>query len=125
MLVYRNLTVFAYFAVASDPETRRVVIHEMRIEVEGRPDIVIELDSPDKVAAAEQNKIVVKEGATYVTKIVFSVHKDVVLGLKFSNVVYSGIGIPLDMVSQMIGSYPPDGKRYASSMQAGISCVIC
>lgn len=29
---------------AADAETRHVVIHEMRIEVEGRPDIVVRVD---------------------------------------------------------------------------------
>lgn len=132
---------------AADAETRHVVIHEMRLEVEGRPDIVVRftphvaaafkrllaygfgcripardcaprrrqhdrlsarihklltavlwppdftlsvqvpLSTPEQVAAAEATPIVVKEGVTYVTKIAFSVHKDVVLGLKFATVV--------------------------------------
>lgn len=47
----------------------------------------VPLSTPEQVAAAEATPIVVKEGVTYVTKIVFSVHKDVVLGLKFATVV--------------------------------------
>jgi len=91
----------------------------MRICVEGRPDIVVPLGTPADVAAAERARIVVKEGAVYVTRIVFSVHKDVVLGLKFHNAVYSSLGIVLDRVSQMLGSYPPDGKRVTADLPAG------
>ena len=106
-------------AVAGDAETRHVVVHEMRICVEGRPDIVVPLGTPADVAAAERARIVVKEGAVYVTRIVFSVHKNVVLGLKFHNAVYSSLGIVLDRVSQMLGSYPPDGKRVTADLPAG------
>jgi len=98
-------------AVAATAETRQVVVHELRIEVEGRPDIVIPLATPADVERAEKSKVPVKEGCGYVTKIVFAVHRDVVLGLKFHNVVYSSIGVALDRVSQMIGSYPPTGAR--------------
>lgn len=98
-------------AAAADAETRRVVVHEMRIAVEGRPDIVMPLNSAAAIAAIESTPLLVKEGCSYVTKIIFSVHRDVVVGLKFDNVVSNTIGITLDRVSQMIGSYPPDGKR--------------
>lgn len=98
-------------AAASDKETRQVVVHEMRIKVEGRPDIVVPLGTPEDVAAFEKSPLSVKEGVSYTTVIAFSVHKDVVLGLKFSNVVTNSLGIPLDKTNQMIGSYPPDGKR--------------
>lgn len=98
-------------AVSEDKETRRVVIHEMRIEVEGRPPIVFAVDTPAAISALEATKLQVKEGTSYVICIVFSVHQDVVLGLRFHNTVYGSMGIPLDRTNQMLGSYPPDGKR--------------
>lgn len=49
--------------------------------------VQVPLSTPEQVAAAEASPMVVKEGVAYVTKIAFSVHKDVVLGLKFATVV--------------------------------------
>ncbi len=101
-------------AVAKDAEKRRVVVHEMRIEVAGRAPIVVALDTPAAVARLEAGGdavVRVKEGADYAIAIVFSVHQDVVLGLTFHNTAYSGLGIALDTTRHMLGSYPPEGKR--------------
>ncbi len=79
----------------------------MRIEVSGRPDIVVPLGTSEDVAAASSLKIVVKEGEEYKLKIVFTVYAETgVLGLKFTNVV-SKLGVRVDKQVQMLGSYPP------------------
>ena len=64
-----------------------VVIHELRILVAGRPDLVLQLDTPEKIRAVEAHRLVVKEGVSFSTKLIFSVHKDVVLGLRFAQKV--------------------------------------
>lgn len=99
-------------AVAADPETRQVVIHEIRIESPGRPDFVIPLESAEAVAAAEAKKIVVKEGTAFSFRIVFSVHKDIVNGLKLTYTV-KRMGMKVDSTTTVIGSYAPNAaERY-------------
>lgn len=90
-------------ALAADPETRRVVIHELRIIVAGRPDIVLPLDTPERVLAVESQRLVVKEGLAFSTKLIFSVHHDVVLGLRFAQKV-TRLGVTCDTINIMIGS---------------------
>ena len=89
--------------LAADPETRRVVIHELRIIVAGRPDIVLPLDTPEKVLAVESHRLIVKEGLAFSTKLIFSVHHDVVLGLRFAQKV-TRLGVTCDTINIMIGS---------------------
>jgi Rho GDP-dissociation inhibitor len=105
--------------VAADVEIRRVVIHALRISVAGRPDIVLPLDTPDKVKAVATSVIVVKEGLAFNTTIVFSVHHDVVLGLRFAQKVNTWIGITVDSMNQMIGSYPPKSEPYEFAFPPG------
>jgi Rho GDP-dissociation inhibitor len=82
-------------ATAADAETRRVVIHELRISVADRPDIVLPLDTPERVRAVEGGTLIVKEGLAFNTRLVWSVHKDVVLGLKFAQKV-TRMGMTVD-----------------------------
>lgn len=96
---------------AADAETRHVVIREIRVLVDGRPDLVMKLSTPEEVKEVEGSKLVVKEGATYRLQFVFTVHRDVVLGLKFSNTVYK-LGIPVDKDSVVVGAYAPRPEPY-------------
>lgn len=96
-------------AGAADPETRPVVVREIRVLVDGRPDIVLRVGTPEEVAAAAAAPpLVFKEGATYRLRFVFTVHRDVVLGLRFANVV-SRLGVPVDRDALVVGAYAPRG----------------
>ena len=88
-----------------------VVIHELRIIVADRPDIVLSLDTPEKVLAVESNRLVVKEGLAFSSKLIFSVHHEVVLGLRFTQKV-TRLGMTCDTINQMIGSYPVCGLEF-------------
>jgi Rho GDP-dissociation inhibitor len=90
----------------------------MRIEVDGRPPIVVPLSTPEAVAAAGAAKLVVKEGAAYTTVLEFSVYRDVVLGLKFTNSV-SKMGVRVDRASVMVGSYAPRPEPYEHRLPPG------
>jgi Rho GDP-dissociation inhibitor len=94
---------------SADPETRPVVVREIRVLVDGRPDVVLRVGTPDEVAAtAAAPPLVFKEGATYRLRFVFTVHRDVVLGLRFANVV-SRLGVPVDRDALVVGAYAPRG----------------
>lgn len=51
--------------------------------VTGRPDIVLPLDTADNIRAVEANRLVVKEGLSFSTKLIFSIHREVCLGREF------------------------------------------
>ena len=95
-------------AVASDAETRRVVIRGLTIMLDpaegGRPDMCLPLD-------ASPIRLVVKEGATYTLRITFTVHRDIVLGLTFSNRV-TRMGLPVDSDTVVLGAYAPRAEPY-------------
>lgn len=104
--------------LAADTEMRRVVIHELRIMVTGRPDIVLPLDTADNIRAVEANRLVVKEGLSFSTKLIFSIHREVCLGLRFSQKV-TRLGVTCDTMNQMIGSYPPRAEPYEFALPVG------
>jgi Rho GDP-dissociation inhibitor len=95
----------------NDPETRRVVVRSVALEVAGRPPIVMALDTPEAQRAASAARLVVKEGAEYVLALRFTVHRDTVLGLRWTNVV-TRLGLPVDRESVVIGAYAPRREPY-------------
>ena len=92
--------------LGADAETRRVVIRSVSLVVDGRPPIVLPLATPDEQAASSAARLVVKEGATYVLRLTFTVHREVVLGLRWSHVV-TRLGVPVDRDSVVLGAYAP------------------
>jgi len=102
-----------------DAETRRVVIHEVALEAEGRPDIVLPLDSATARQAAAATRIVVKEGATTTLRVRFSVHNEVVLALKWSNVV-TRLGVPVDRDALVLGAYAPRAEQCVGVAARGV-----
>jgi Rho GDP-dissociation inhibitor len=57
------------------------------LEVEGRPDVVIELSAPGALEALKDKPFTIKEGATFRIKVQFQVHHEVLSGLKYLQVV--------------------------------------
>lgn len=98
-------------AAAAAGETRHVVIHSIRILVAGRPDVVMPLATSQDVAGVEAGRVVVKEGVEHRICITFSVHRDIVSGLRFTNKVFK-LGIPVDTDRVVIGSYAPRAEPY-------------
>lgn len=95
-----------------DPLGRQVVIQDMRIVVDNRPDIILPLSTPEYISQISTTKIIVKEGTPYNIVVNFRVYKDIVLGLKCTNIVKK-LGIKVDTVKQMIGSYAPKATEYS------------
>lgn len=53
--------------IEGDP--RRVVLLALALEVEGRGDIVVDVSTPDAIAKAKGQTIVIKEGCEYRFKV--------------------------------------------------------
>ncbi|RKP23318.1 immunoglobulin E-set [Syncephalis pseudoplumigaleata] len=94
---------------ADDP--RRVVVLSMAIEVEGRPDVVVDLSTAEAIEALSKSPVVIKTGVEYDIKIKFRVQHDVVYGLKYLHSV-KRMKVSLQKTEEMLGSYGPSPNPY-------------
>jgi len=105
-----------------DPETcppndpRRVVIHELKVDCEGRPGgaIIYKFDSKESLTKLKDQPFTLKEGCNYRMAITFKVQHDLVTGLKYVNTVYK-MGVRVNKDELMIGSYAPQKQAYVST----------
>ncbi|MCJ1477663.1 hypothetical protein MMC13_006336 [Lambiella insularis] len=88
-------------------DTRRCVIESLGLEVEGRPDIIIDLTTPGSVDQLKRKPFIIKEGAKFRMKAIFKVQHDVLSGLKYLQVVKRK-GIRVSKDEEMLGSYAPN-----------------
>lgn len=76
-------------------------------EVQGRPDITIDLTEPGSVETLSKHPFTIKEGCTYQMKVVFTVNHEVLSGLKYiQSIKRKGLRVGKDQ--QMIGSFAPN-----------------
>ncbi|KAL2044451.1 hypothetical protein N7G274_003156 [Stereocaulon virgatum] len=95
-------------AIAVDPkDQRRCVIKALALEVQGRPDITIDLTAPGAVEALKKKPFTIKEGAQFRMKANFVVQHDLLSGLKYLQVTKRK-GIRVAKNQEMIGSFPPN-----------------
>ncbi|KAF2009937.1 E set domain-containing protein [Aaosphaeria arxii CBS 175.79] len=94
----------------SDPnDPRKCIIESLGLEVEGRPDIIIDLKSPGAVETLKDKPFVIKEGAEFRMKVHFKVQHQILSGLKYLQVVKRG---PISSKHQeMLGSYGPSTEE--------------
>ncbi|CCX06686.1 rho guanidine dissociation inhibitor [Pyronema domesticum] len=97
-------------SIGEPGDNRTVVILELALIVAGRPDVVLNLDSPDAVSKLEESPFTVKEGAEYRMRVKFRVQHEVISGLRYLQLVKRK-GIPIDKSDQMMGSYSPNTKE--------------
>ncbi|KAF2861837.1 E set domain-containing protein [Piedraia hortae CBS 480.64] len=91
----------------SDPnDPRKVIIYSLGLEVDGRPDIIIDLTKPGALDTLNKQPFTIKEGATFRMKARFKVQHQILSGLKYVQVV-SRMGVKNKM-QEMIGSYSPN-----------------
>ncbi|KAF2152534.1 E set domain-containing protein [Myriangium duriaei CBS 260.36] len=89
---------------ASDPRT--CIILSLGLEVEGRPDIVIDLSSPGALEQLKSKPFTIKESATFRMKARFRVQHHILSGMKYIQVVKrAGLS---NKMQEMIGSYSPN-----------------
>ena len=101
-------------AKAVDPnDKRRCVIKALALEVEGRPDIVVDLTAPGSLAALKSKPFIIKEAARFRMRANFVVQHDVLSGLKYIQVVKRK-GIRVGRDEEMIVSlfHSPSAEGY-------------
>jgi len=100
--------------VSPSNDPRRVVIQEMKVIIEGKPEsehIVFDLSTPQSLAKMKDKPFGLKEGCNYKIQVSFKVQHDIVCGLKYVNVVYRK-GIRVAKEEEMLGSFPPQAKPH-------------
>ncbi|KAG1443985.1 hypothetical protein G6F56_010472 [Rhizopus delemar] len=103
-------------SAGSTDDTRRVIVEHIALEVEGRPDVIVDLSTQDAIEQAKNAPFTIKEGVEYRMKVKFRVQHDVVSGLKYLQVVKRK-GIKVDKTEEMIGSYGPSADVYEKKFQ--------
>jgi len=95
-------------AYAPKDDPRRVVVTEMVIKCDGRPDgeIVYKFDTKEELAKLKESPFILKEGCKYKITLQFRVQHELVTGLKYVNTVYTK-GMKVDKEETMIGSFGP------------------
>jgi len=94
-------------AVGDPNDPRTCVIKSLALEVEGRPDITIDLSAPGALETLKNKPFTIKEGCRYQMKAVFVVQHQVLSGLKYIQVLKRK-GIRVGKDEEMIGSFPPN-----------------
>ncbi|KAJ4301743.1 rho GDP dissociation inhibitor [Kalmusia sp. IMI 367209] len=94
----------------SDPsDPRKCIILSLGLEVEGRPDIIIDLKSPGALNALKDKPFTIKEGAQFRMKAQFKVQHEILAGLKYLQKVSRG---PINSkMQEMMGSYGPSTEE--------------
>ena len=93
-------------AIGDPNDPRRVIILSLALEVEGRPDIIVDLTTPGSLESLKAKPFIIKEGASFRMKARFRVQHQILSGLKYIQVV-SRMGMK-NKNQEMIGSYPPN-----------------
>jgi Rho GDP-dissociation inhibitor len=110
----------------SDPkDPRTCIILSLGLEVEGRPDIIIDLSEPGSAETLKDKPFTIKEGAKYKMKVVFKVQHHILSGMKYLQVV-KRMGVSLKN-QEMIGSYSPNTKdkpQYEKKCKASYMSLI-
>ena len=92
-----------------EKDPRTCIMLSLALEVEGRPDIIIDLSQPGQLETLKNKPFTIKEGAQYRMKVKFRVQRQILSGLKYLQVVKrAGIS---QKEQEMIGSYGPSTKE--------------
>jgi len=103
--------------VVDSNNPNRVIVKNLVLLVDGRPDTVLDL-SPGNLEAVKKNVFVIKEGIQYRIRIDFVVQREIVTGLKYQQKILRH-GIQVEKMLQMVGSYAPktEVQSYTSPME--------
>jgi Rho GDP-dissociation inhibitor len=92
----------------SDPnDPRKVIIQALALEVQGRPDAVLDLADPAAIEKMKEKPFTIKEGTTFRMRAKFKVQHEVLSGLKYVQAVKRK-GIRVSKDEEMLGSYGPN-----------------
>lgn len=74
-----------------------------------------QLGTDEAVKTASESAFVLKEGTEYVIEFRFRVQRDVVMGLKFFNLIYK-MGVRVDKQTHVIGSFAPAAEPHVFAL---------
>jgi len=99
--------------VSPKDDPRRVVIVEMVIVCQDRPDgdIVYKFESKEQIENLKDTPFILKEGCHYKSKLCFKVQHELVTGLMHINTVFRK-GVRVGREETMIGSFSPQKDPY-------------
>ncbi|CAO1331381.1 unnamed protein product [Diamesa serratosioi] len=83
---------------------KNVLVKKLALVVADREDVILDLESD--LSKLKKQTFTIKEGIQYKIRIDFFTQREIVHGLKYVQKTYR-LGVPVDKMSQMIGSYPP------------------
>ncbi|KAN0037893.1 hypothetical protein ACTA71_000064 [Dictyostelium dimigraforme] len=106
----KSLLGAAVHSPKDDP--RKLVIKEMKIQIEGRPDIIYPLETPELIKEMKSKPFVLKESCHYKITLTFNIQHDIVSGLKQINSVYRK-GIKVSTEKHMLGSFAPQAGSHS------------
>lgn len=104
-------------------DSRAIVVLHLAMETEGRPDVVMKLDTKEDIEALKKTSMVIKEGTIFCLKATFRVQHDVVCGLKYIHVVKRK-GIRVDKMEEMLGSYGPSETPYVKKVDLWAALIL-
>jgi len=106
-------------AIGDPNDKRTCVILSLGLEVEGRPDIIIDVSEPGSLKTLKEKPFTIKEGAVFRMKVKFRVQNQILSGMKYLQVV-KRMGVS-QKNQEMIGSYSPnttDKPEYEKKFEA-------
>lgn len=84
-----------------DYDVMQVVILQLSLLIEKRPDVVIDLSASGAVEALKKSPFIIKEGSCYQMKVKFRVQHEVITGLRYLQLVKRK-GIKVDKADHMM-----------------------
>lgn len=91
-------------------DTRKVVILEMSLLIDGEEPIVVDLTNQKTLESLSKDYFKIKERSIYKLKIKFKVQHEIVTGIKYLQAIKKA-GIRVDKVEDPLGSYAPNTKE--------------
>lgn len=101
--------------IHDDKNPSKVLIESISLQVEGRPDVTVQLSAPGSIEKLSSEPFVIKEGVRYAMVLQFRVQREVVSGLRYLQIVKRK-GIRVDKFEEMIGSYGPNKDIYKKKL---------
>lgn len=90
--------------IIDENDPRKVIVKQLALVVPDRPDVTLDLTGD--LSKLKKQVFTIKEGVSYRIRIDFMVQREIVHGLKYIQKTYR-MGIPVDKMTHMVGSYPP------------------
>lgn len=96
--------------ISNPNDPRKCIIISLGLEVEGRPDIIIDLKAPGAVEALKDKPFTIKEGASFRMKAKFQVQHQILSGMKYLQVV-KRMGVSHKLQEMIVRIYTWDIER--------------